>query len=66
MKHPKIQVYKARDGWRWRLEARNGRIVLDGGEAYTRQHDATRAVWRAVAVFRDAIASPNAGIEVQS
>ena len=30
----KIHLYKARDGWRWRAVARNGRIVAESGEAY--------------------------------
>ena len=28
------EIYKAKDGWRWRLWARNGRIVAESGEAY--------------------------------
>jgi uncharacterized protein YegP (UPF0339 family) len=30
-----LEVYEARDGWRWRLWARNGRLVAESGEAYT-------------------------------
>ena len=30
----KLHVYRAADGWRWRLKARNGRIIADSGEAY--------------------------------
>lgn len=30
----KVHVYEARDGWRWRLRAGNGRIVAESGEAY--------------------------------
>ena len=44
MKAPRFQVYQARDGWRWRLKAANGRIIADSGEAYTRKRDADRAV----------------------
>lgn len=44
MKRPKFIVYKATDGFRWRLVAANGRIVADSGEAYTRPQDAHRAV----------------------
>ena len=29
-----FQVYKAKDGWRWRMWARNGRIIADSGESY--------------------------------
>lgn len=31
-----FEVYRAKDGWRWRLWARNGRIVAVSGEAYRR------------------------------
>jgi uncharacterized protein YegP (UPF0339 family) len=44
MKRPKFVVYEAKDGWRWRLVAANGRIIADSGEAYTRKHGAQRAV----------------------
>lgn len=39
---PRFEVYQARDGWRWRLRAANGRIVATG-EAHTRKADAIRA-----------------------
>jgi len=39
----KIHIYKAKDGWRWRAVARNGKITADSGEAYTRDFDAKRA-----------------------
>lgn len=39
-KHPTFVVYLARDGWRWRLKARNGRIVAESGEAYKRRRGA--------------------------
>lgn len=36
MKRPLIiQIYRARDGWRWRMR-RSGRIVAESGEAYRR------------------------------
>ena len=31
-----FDVYRAKDGWRWRLWSRNGRIVAESGEAYKR------------------------------
>ena len=38
------QVYRdAADEWRWRLVARNGRVIADSGEGYTRETDAVRA-----------------------
>lgn len=39
----KFEVYEAKDGWRVRLRAANGRIIATG-EAYTRERDAWRAV----------------------
>ena len=39
---PRFEVYQARDGWRWRLRAANGRIVATG-EAHPRKADAERA-----------------------
>lgn len=39
----KFTIYKAKDGWRWRLKAANGRIIAESGEAYTRKADALRA-----------------------
>lgn len=39
----RFEVYRAKDGWRWRLIAGNGQIIATG-EAYTRERDAWRAV----------------------
>ena len=33
----KIEVYEAKDGFRWRLISRNGKVTADGGEAYARK-----------------------------
>lgn len=41
-----MQVYRAKDGWRWRLVARNGNIIADGGEAYSDASNARRAARR--------------------
>ncbi|WP_415382038.1 HVO_2922 family protein [Halosimplex sp. TS25] len=42
-----FEVYRdAADEWRWRLVHRNGNILADGGEGYTRRNDANRAVDR--------------------
>lgn len=42
-----IEMYKARDGWRWRMRStRNRKIVAESGEAYTRPGNALRAIWR--------------------
>ena len=42
-RRPRFTVYQARDGWRWRLTAANGRIIATG-EAHTRERDAWRAL----------------------
>lgn len=31
----KLHIYRAVDGFRWRLKARNGRVIADSGEAYS-------------------------------
>jgi uncharacterized protein YegP (UPF0339 family) len=42
-----FEVYRDGAGqWRWRLVHRNGNILADGGEGYTRRNDAKRAVDR--------------------
>jgi uncharacterized protein YegP (UPF0339 family) len=42
-----FEVYRDGAGeWRWRLVHRNGNVLADGGEGYTRRHDAQRAVDR--------------------
>jgi len=38
-----FRIYEAKDGWRWRLVAGNGRIVADSAEAYTTSGSAKRA-----------------------
>lgn len=35
-----VEVYKAKDGWRWRYRASNGRIMADGSEGYENKDDA--------------------------
>jgi uncharacterized protein YegP (UPF0339 family) len=39
-----FDIYEARDGWRWRMIAGNGKIVADGAEAYSTRGNARRAV----------------------
>lgn len=39
---PTVEFYEAADGWRWRLRARNGRIVAQG-ESHGSKRDAVRA-----------------------
>lgn len=35
-----LELYRARDGWRWRRRASNGRVVSDSGEGYVDRRDA--------------------------
>ena len=49
----KIEIYKDDAGeWRWRMVARNGKIVADSGEGYRRRLGAVRAVLRLLEVVR--------------
>ena len=44
MKRAKFETYRDRSGLhRWRLKARNGRIVAESGEGYRRRIDCLRA-----------------------
>lgn len=47
---PCFELYKAADGWRWRLVAANNRIIADSGEAYTRKADVARSLERFVKI----------------
>ena len=38
--------------WYWHAKHRNGRIVADGGQGYTRKHDCGRAILRFVRHIR--------------
>jgi uncharacterized protein len=56
----KVHVYRAVDGWRWQLKARNGRIIAESGEAYTNRskcvdgwHRVETAAYRKVPVIYD-------------
>jgi uncharacterized protein YegP (UPF0339 family) len=45
MKTATFQVYRDRKGeYRWRLLARNGRIVADSGEGYETKRGVVRAI----------------------
>lgn len=39
-----FEIYRARDGYRWRLWSANGRIVAESGEAYVLLNGAQEAV----------------------
>ena len=45
MKNPKVEVYRDKGGkWRWRARARNGHIVADSAEGYSRRVDCLRGL----------------------
>jgi uncharacterized protein YegP (UPF0339 family) len=62
MRSPRLWVYKGRDGWRWRLYGRNGRIVADGAEAYVSHRNAKRAAFNVIELMADAdVIAPRTG-----
>ena len=47
----KFEVYKSGKQWRWRLLARNGKIVATSGESYHRRADALKGVRTVVSTW---------------
>ena len=41
-----VHIWRAKDGYRWRVLASNGRIVAESGEAYTRSYDCKKAFYK--------------------
>jgi uncharacterized protein YegP (UPF0339 family) len=46
-RQPRVECYRGRDGWRWRLIAGNGEIVAQG-EGYRGDSSKARRAWAAV------------------
>ena len=47
----KVSIYRSKDGWRWRVKGKNGRIVAASSEAFVSAYNARRnlrAVLRAM------------------
>jgi uncharacterized protein YegP (UPF0339 family) len=42
----RFEFFRHIDSWYWRLRARNGKIVADGGEAYLTRGNVLRAIKR--------------------
>jgi uncharacterized protein len=42
VKPGKVEFYKSRTGWRWRIVARNGRKLANCGQGYSRRCDCVR------------------------
>ena len=50
----KFQIYKDKKGeWRWRLVARNGRIVADSAEGYKTKWGAWKAVKTVIEIVKN-------------
>lgn len=45
-----IEVYEAKDGWRWRM-FRSGRIVAESGEGYAKRAQCRRTLTRLIATL---------------
>ena len=45
-RHDTITLYRAPDGWRWRYQVSNGRVLADSGQGYSRRVDAVRGAFR--------------------
>lgn len=49
-RHAEVEVYNAKDGFRWRLRHNNGNIVAESGEAYVNRATCDR-MWRKAAEY---------------
>lgn len=49
----RVTVYRAKDGWRWKLVASNGELTAESGEGYVNKAHAVRMA----AEMADAIAA---------
>lgn len=58
-----VEIYRARDGFRYRVKARNGENVEQGSEPYTRQADAVEAATRHHPVIDDL--TPEAAVHLE-
>ncbi len=44
-----IEIYPdSQDEWRWRMRAKNGRIVASGGEGFSRKQSCERSIVRVI------------------
>lgn len=56
MEHPRVEYFKDAAGeYRWRLRAKNGRIIADCGEGYKRKRDCKNAYDRIVQYMLDTV-----------
>jgi uncharacterized protein YegP (UPF0339 family) len=47
----RVEIYQAKDGWRWHIRAANNRIVAESGEAYSSRVAVTRGYERVKQAF---------------
>lgn len=51
-----FQTFKDRKGeWRWRLRARNGKIVASAGEGFKRKPTFTQVKWKLLGALANAV-----------
>lgn len=51
-KDAQLEIYRDKKReWRWRIRARNGRILCDGGEGYQRRAGLLRGMSRVIEVL---------------
>lgn len=63
----KFEIYKdAKGEWRWRLRAKNGRIVADSAEGYKKRASVANAVLNLVFFVREGPVSANTWGKVPS
>jgi hypothetical protein len=61
-----IEIYKDRKGeWRWRAKAKNGRIVADSAEGYTRKHGCECALWGFALALKDDLGSTEGPLDIR-
>jgi uncharacterized protein YegP (UPF0339 family) len=51
----RLEKYEAKDGFRWRLLAANGKIIADSAEAYSSSYALDRAVTSVINAFRTGV-----------
>lgn len=64
MKTPHFELYRdKKKGWRWRVRARNGKVVADCAESYKTRRAAMRGIWLVLSVVevQDANGNPLKG-----
>lgn len=67
-----LELYRAKDGWRWRRRASNHEIISDSGEAYVERRDAIHGMrianpdWVELRLIDDADNLPSTVVRLES